>query len=79
MQNRVGLKKNKDVKVKVAKNEGVNKNEVNVPKNNKVKKNGFWVFDDTNWETTQKAQKLLESYGYKEIYDSGSWKIYKRT
>ena len=45
---------------------------------NKVKKNGFWVFDDTNWETTQKAQKLLESYGYKEIFDSGSWKIYRR-
>ncbi len=44
----------------------------------KVKKNGIWVFDDTNWDTTQKAQKLLESYGYKEIYDSGSWKIYKR-
>ena len=44
----------------------------------KVKKNGIWVFDDTDWDTTQKAQKLLESYGYKELYDSGSWKIYKR-
>ena len=26
-----------------------------------------------------KAQKLLESYGYQEIFDSGSWKIYIRT
>lgn len=46
--------------------------------NKKVKKNGIWVFDDTDWETTKKAQKLLEQYGYKEIYDSGSWKIYRR-
>ena len=45
---------------------------------NKVKKNGIWVFDDTNWDTTKKAQKLLESYGYQEIFDSGSWKIYRR-
>jgi len=45
---------------------------------NKVKINGIWVFDDTDWETTLKAQELLHSYGYKEIYDSGKWKIYKR-
>lgn len=44
----------------------------------KVKHNGIWVFDDTNWETTIKAQNLLLSYGYKEIHDSGSWKIYIR-
>lgn len=45
---------------------------------NKVKLGGIWVFDDTNWETTKKAQALLTSYGYDEIYDSGTWKIYKR-
>ena len=45
---------------------------------NKVKKNGIWVFDDTNWETTKKAQNLLINYGYKEIYDSGTWKVYQR-
>jgi len=45
---------------------------------NKVKKNGIWVFDDTNWETTKKAQKLLINYGYTEIYDQGNWKIYRR-
>jgi hypothetical protein len=44
----------------------------------KVKKNGIWVFDDTDWETTIKAQKLLENYGYKEIYNSGKWKIYRK-
>lgn len=46
---------------------------------NKVKKNGIWVFDDTNWKTTQKAQNLLISYGYEELYDSGTYKIYKKT
>lgn len=45
---------------------------------NKVKQGGIWVFDDTNWETTRKAQELLAGYGYIEIYDSGTWKIYKR-
>jgi len=44
----------------------------------KVKPGGIWCFDDTNWPTTQKAQKLLETKGYTELYDSGSWKIYKR-
>lgn len=44
----------------------------------KVKKNGYWIFDDTNWETTKKAQDLLVNYGYTEIYDSGSWKIYQK-
>lgn len=45
---------------------------------NKVKINGIWVFDDTNWKTTQKAQHLLLSYGYEELYDSGAFKIYRR-
>jgi hypothetical protein len=45
---------------------------------NKVKPGGIWVFDDTNWKTTIKAQNLLLEKGYTEIYDSGEWKIYKR-
>ena len=45
----------------------------------KVKENGIWCFDDTNWPTTKKAQELLFSKGYTEIYDSGSWKIYKKS
>lgn len=44
----------------------------------KVKINGIWVFDDTNWKTTKKAQDLLLTYGYQELYDSGEFKIYKR-
>lgn len=45
---------------------------------NKVKRRGIWVFDDTNWESTKKAQGLLVSKGYEELYDSGEWKIYQR-
>lgn len=49
---------------------------------NKVKHDGIWIFDDTTWETTKKAQKLLVSKGYSEIYnyESGGqgWKVYKR-
>ena len=44
----------------------------------KVKPGGIWVFDDTNWPTTQKAQGLLESKGYTVLYDNSDWKIYKR-
>lgn len=45
---------------------------------NKVKRGGFWVFDDTNWETTQKAQNDLKSKGYEVIYETDSWTIFKR-
>ena len=46
---------------------------------NKVKEGGYWIFDDTNWPTTQKAQGLLLSKGYTEIYSHNrEWKIYLR-
>jgi predicted O-methyltransferase YrrM len=35
---------------------------------NKVRPNGIWIFDDTIWTTTFKAQELLVSKGYTEIY-----------
>ena len=47
--------------------------------NSKVKPGGIWCFDDTNWPTTQKAQNILCSKGFKEVWDSGSWKIYRKT
>jgi predicted O-methyltransferase YrrM len=46
---------------------------------NKVRPGGIWVFDDTDWPSTQKAQKLLVGKGYVELYDSGSWKVYQRS
>jgi len=45
----------------------------------KVRSGGYWIFDDTNWATTKKAQKMLVSdYGFKEISDHETWKIYKK-
>ena len=46
---------------------------------NKVKEGGYWIFNDTNFDTTQRAQDLLLSKGYTEIYNhNGEWKIYLR-
>ena len=47
---------------------------------NKVKKGGYWIFDDTNWTTTHKAQKLLVEFGYTEVYSSpnNEWKVFQR-
>ena len=36
----------------------------------KVKRSGIWCFDDTDWPTTQKAQELLISKGYTEVYNA---------
>ena len=45
----------------------------------KVKEGGYWIFDDTNWPTTQKAQLLLVSKGYTETYShNGEWKVFLR-
>lgn len=48
---------------------------------NKLKIGGYWIFDDANWPTTQKAQKLLISKGYEQIHAStnNEWKIFKRS
>jgi len=45
---------------------------------NKVKHGGYWIMDDTNWETTKKAQELIISLGFELIEDYNAWKIYKR-
>jgi predicted O-methyltransferase YrrM len=45
----------------------------------KVKKGGYWIFDDANWRTTQKAQLNLLEKGYSEIYShNNEWKIYQK-
>lgn len=47
---------------------------------NKVVPGGYWIFDDTNWETTKHAQELLKSKGYTEIYSAAQneWKVFQR-
>jgi len=34
----------------------------------KLKIGGYWVFDDANWPTTQKAQEILLKKGYEIIF-----------
>lgn len=47
---------------------------------NKLRVGGIWVFDDTNWETTKKAQALLETKGYEVVFTSAlaDWKVYRK-
>jgi predicted O-methyltransferase YrrM len=47
---------------------------------NKVKHRGIWIFDDTDWETTQRAQQLLLSKGYEQIYTEANrrWTVFQR-
>lgn len=46
--------------------------------NSKIKKNGFWIMDDTNWETTKKAQALILTKGFKLYEDHVEWQIFKK-
>lgn len=41
-----------------------------------LEKGGYWIIDDTQWETTQNAQRLLEKK-LKLYHDGGSWRVYK--
>ena len=42
----------------------------------KLKKGGYWIMDDANWETTQKAINLLKEKGLVEIENYKEWSIY---
>lgn len=42
----------------------------------KVKSGGYWISDDTDWDTTQKAQELLMSKGFECIDDFDSYRVY---
>jgi hypothetical protein len=44
----------------------------------KIRLGGYWIFDDTNWATTQKAQKNLELLGFLMIEDHKTWKVYRK-
>jgi hypothetical protein len=44
----------------------------------KIKPGGIWVFDDTNWESTKKAQRELEAIGFEVIEDHVQWKVYRK-
>lgn len=46
----------------------------------KLKIGGYWIFDDTDWPTTQTAQGLLLEKGYELIFTEkdGKYKVFKR-
>jgi len=44
----------------------------------KLKLGGYWIADDTNWLTTKKSQRMLLEKGFEQLYNSGTWKIYRK-
>ena len=45
---------------------------------NKLKKGGYWIMDDTNWKTTQRAINLLKEKGLVEIENYKEWAVYRK-
>jgi len=43
----------------------------------KMRPRGTWVFDDTNWPTTQAAQRMLLERGFTELEDHQLWKVFR--
>jgi len=43
----------------------------------KMRPGAYWIFDDTDWPTTKKAQKMLLDRGFVELEDHVQWKIYR--
>jgi predicted O-methyltransferase YrrM len=43
----------------------------------KMKPGSLWVFDDTNWPTTQAAQGMLCVRGYVLAEDYGAWRVFR--
>ena len=44
----------------------------------KIKPGGLWIMDDTDWDSTFKAQELILESGYTLQEDFRSWVIYKK-
>jgi len=44
----------------------------------KIKPDGFWIFDDTDWQSTKRAQDMLLWLGFDEIEDHVHWKVYRK-
>jgi hypothetical protein len=42
----------------------------------KMKQGSVWIADDTNWETTQKAQNMLLQRGFSLKEDHGTWRVF---
>jgi hypothetical protein len=44
----------------------------------KIRRGGYWAFDDTNWPTTQKAQVLLLELGFTRMEDHETWAVFQK-
>lgn len=44
----------------------------------KLRAGGYWVSDDTDWATTQLAQRKLQDLGFAVLEDHGGWRVYRK-
>jgi hypothetical protein len=44
----------------------------------KLAHDGLWVADDTDWATTQRAQRHLAELGFEVVEDHVQWKVFRR-
>jgi predicted O-methyltransferase YrrM len=44
----------------------------------KLRPGGFWVADDTDWSTTQRAQQMLIERRFELLEDHGGWRVYRK-
>lgn len=44
----------------------------------KIRSGGYWIFDDTDWASTQRAQRELVTTGFELLEDHRTWKVYRR-
>jgi len=44
----------------------------------KLARDGYWIADDTDWATTQRAQRRLHELGFGVVEDHAQWKVYRR-
>lgn len=42
----------------------------------KIRRGGYLIFDDTDWESTRRAQQELVETGFRELENHGGWKVY---
>jgi hypothetical protein len=44
----------------------------------KLMSGGYWVADDTDWATTQKAMRGLADRAFELVEDHGGWRVYRK-
>ena len=43
----------------------------------KMRPGGYWIFDDTDWPSTRRAQAMLVAIGFVEVETHETWKVYR--